>query len=157
MTDLFDHAMQERMKSEAPLAARMRPRTLEEYIGQEHIVGEGKLLRRAIEADRLFSSIILWGPPGTGKTTLAQVIANSTKSHFVTISAILAGKADLRVVIEAHLSAGGCTTKRPSFLWTKSIAGTKPSKMRCCLTLKTAHLRSSARPPKTHISKSSKR
>jgi putative ATPase len=77
----------------------MRPRTLEEYIGQEHIVGEGKLLRRAIEADRLFSSIILWGPPGTGKTTLAQVIANTTKSHFVTISAILAGKADLRVII----------------------------------------------------------
>jgi putative ATPase len=99
MSDLFDHAMQERMKSEAPLAARMRPRMLEEYIGQEHIVGEGKLLRRAIEADRLFSSIILWGPPGTGKTTLAQVIANSTKSHFVTISAILAGKADLRQII----------------------------------------------------------
>jgi len=100
MSDLFDHAMQERMKSEAPLAARMRPRTLEEFVGQEHIVGEGKLLRRAIEADRLFSSIILWGPPGSGKTTLAQVIANTTKSHFVTISAILAGKADLRVIID---------------------------------------------------------
>jgi hypothetical protein len=68
---------------------------IDEYIGQEHIVGEGKLLRRAIEADKLFSSIILWGPPGTGKTTLAQVIANTTKSHFVTLSAILAGKADL--------------------------------------------------------------
>ncbi|MCQ3936622.1 MAG: replication-associated recombination protein A [Chloroflexi bacterium] len=103
MPDLFDHAMQERMKQEAPLAARMRPRTLEEYIGQEHIIGEGKLLRRAIEADRLFSSIILWGPPGTGKTTLAQVIANTTRSHFVTISAILAGKADLRVVIDEAL------------------------------------------------------
>lgn len=103
MPDLFDHAMRERMKNEAPLAARMRPRVLEEYIGQEHIVGEGKLLRRAIEADRLFSSIILWGPPGTGKTTLAQVIANTTKSHFVTISAILAGKADLRVVIDEAL------------------------------------------------------
>jgi len=103
MSDLFDHAMQERMNQEAPLAARMRPRTLDEYIGQEHIVGEGKLLRRAIESDRLFSSIILWGPPGTGKTTLAQVIANTTKSHFVTISAILAGKADLRVIIEEAL------------------------------------------------------
>src|SRR5512140_3670031 len=101
--DLFDHAMQERMKQEAPLAARMRPRTLDEYIGQEHIVGEGKLLRRAIEADRLFSSILLWGPPGTGKTTLAQVIANTTKSRFVTISAILAGKADLRVIIDEAL------------------------------------------------------
>lgn len=87
------------MEKEAPLAARMRPRTLEEYIGQEHIVGEGKLLRRAIEADKLFSSILLWGPPGTGKTTLAQIIANRTRSHFVTISAILAGKADLRKII----------------------------------------------------------
>jgi putative ATPase len=103
MTDLFDHAMQDRMQREAPLAARMRPRSLEEFIGQEHIVGEGKLLRRAIEADKLFSSIILWGPPGTGKTTLAQVIANSTKSHFVTISAILAGKPELRLIIEEAL------------------------------------------------------
>ncbi len=103
MSDLFDHALQERLKKEAPLAARMRPRTLEEFVGQEHIVGPGKLLRRAIEADRLFSSIILWGPPGTGKTTLAQVIANSTRSHFVTISAILAGKAELRVLVEAAL------------------------------------------------------
>jgi len=103
MSDLFDHAMQERMKTEAPLAARMRPRTLEEFVGQEHIIGEGKLLRRAIEADRLFSSIILWGPPGTGKTTLAQVIANTTKSRFVTISAILAGKAELRGIIAEAL------------------------------------------------------
>ncbi|MEW6404524.1 MAG: AAA family ATPase [Chloroflexota bacterium] len=103
MSDLFDHAMQERMKTEAPLAARMRPRTLGEYIGQEHIVGEGKLLRRAIEADRLFSSILLWGPPGTGKTTLAQVIANTTRSRFVTISAILAGKAELREIIAEAL------------------------------------------------------
>jgi putative ATPase len=103
MSDLFDHAMQERMKSEAPLAARMRPRMLDEFVGQEHIVGEGRLLRRAIEADRLFSSIILFGPPGSGKTTLAQVIANTTKSHFVTISAILAGKADLRVIIDEAL------------------------------------------------------
>lgn len=91
------------MKTEAPLAARMRPRSLNEYIGQEHIVGPGKLLRRAIEADRLFSSIILWGPPGTGKTTLAQVIANTTRSHFETISAILAGKAELRQIIEDAL------------------------------------------------------
>lgn len=103
MSDLFDHALEQRLQSEAPLAARMRPRTLEEYIGQEHIVGEGKLLRRAIEADRLFSSIILWGPPGTGKTTLAQVIANQTKSHFETLSAILAGKAELREVIDRAL------------------------------------------------------
>ena len=101
--DLFTHAMNERMKDEAPLAARMRPRTLDEYIGQEEIVGPGKLLRRAIEADRLFSSILLWGPPGTGKTTLAMVIANQTKSHFETLSAVLAGKAELREVIDAAL------------------------------------------------------
>ena len=98
--DLFDHAHQKRMAKEAPLAARMRPRTLEEFIGQEDIVGEGRLLRRAIESDRLFSSIILWGPPGTGKTSLAMIIANTTESHFETISAVLAGKPELRRVIK---------------------------------------------------------
>ncbi|MBT3314406.1 MAG: AAA family ATPase, partial [Anaerolineae bacterium] len=103
MTDLFDHKMQENLKKEAPLAARMRPRTLDDYVGQEHIVGEGKLLRRAIEADRLFSSILLWGPPGTGKTTLAQIIANQTESHFETLSAVLDGKPRLREVIHEAL------------------------------------------------------
>ena len=99
--DLFDHALNERLAREAPLAARIRPRTLDEFVGQEDIVGEGRLLRRAIESDRLFSSIILWGPPGTGKTTLAQIIANQTRSQFETLSAVLAGKAELRKVIEA--------------------------------------------------------
>ena len=97
--DLFDHAMDERMKIEAPLAARIRPRTLEEFIGQEEIIGEGRLLRRAVKADRLFSSIILCGPPGSGKTTLARLIANYSKSYFVTMSAVMAGKSDLRKVI----------------------------------------------------------
>ncbi len=92
--------MRERMKTEAPLAARMRPRSLDEFVGQEEIVGPGKLLRRAIESDRLFSSIILWGPPGTGKTTLAMVIANQTRMHFETLSAVLAGKAELKAVID---------------------------------------------------------
>jgi putative ATPase len=99
--DLFDHALQQRMKQEAPLAARMRPRNLDEFVGQEPIVGPARLLRRAIEADRLFASILLWGPPGSGKTTLAMVIANTTRSHFETISAVLAGKPELRAVIEA--------------------------------------------------------
>ena len=101
MSDLFDYQMKKTLRSEAPLAARMRPRTLDEYIGQEEILGEGKLLRRAIEADRLFSSIILWGPPGTGKTTLAMVIANQTQSHFETLSAVLDGKPRLREVVDS--------------------------------------------------------
>ncbi len=97
--DLFTHSMNEDMQTEAPLAARMRPRTLDEFSGQEHIIGPGKLLRRAIEADRLFSSIIFFGPPGTGKTTLARIIANTTQAHFVSISAVLAGVAELRKLI----------------------------------------------------------
>jgi putative ATPase len=103
MKDLFDHSLEKRMRLEAPLAARMRPRTLDEFIGQEEIVGQGRLLRRAIESDRLFSSIILWGPPGSGKTTLAQIIANQTESHFDTLSAVLAGKPELREIIKKAL------------------------------------------------------
>ncbi len=95
--DLFDHARKEQIEAEAPLAARMRPRTLEEFVGQEHIVGPGRLLRRAIQADQL-SSLIFYGPPGTGKTTLAAVIANTTRSHFETLNAVLAGVADIRRV-----------------------------------------------------------
>ncbi len=98
-TDLFTQAAQEQTDREAPLAARMRPRTLDDFIGQEEIVGPGKLLRRAIESDRLFSSILLWGPPGTGKTTLARIIANRTSSHFETLNAVMAGIADIRRVV----------------------------------------------------------
>jgi putative ATPase len=98
MTDLFSHARQEQIENEAPLAARMRPRSLEEFAGQEKIVGPGRLLRRAIQADQL-SSMIFWGPPGCGKTTLAMVIAHTTESRFETISAVLAGVADLRRVL----------------------------------------------------------
>ncbi|MBO4386258.1 MAG: AAA family ATPase [Treponema sp.] len=81
-----------------PLAARMRPRTLDEYIGQDHIVGKGRLLRRAIAADQL-TSVIFYGPPGSGKTTLARVIANHTKSNFITLNAVLTGVADIRKAI----------------------------------------------------------
>jgi len=110
--DLFTHAMQEKMQAEAPLAARMRPRNLDEYVGQAHIVGPGKLLRRAIEADRLFASILLWGPPGTGKTTLAMVIANQTQSHFETLSAVLDGKPRLREVVTEAIERRRLYSKR---------------------------------------------
>jgi putative ATPase len=110
--DLFEHSRREQIKREAPLAARMRPRTLEEFVGQEHIVGESRLLRRAIEADRLFSSIILWGPPGTGKTTLAMIIANRTKSHFDTISAVMAGVKDIRQLVKAARDRRGMYGQR---------------------------------------------
>lgn len=96
--DLFDQAHNERMKTGAPLAARMRPRTLDEYAGQEHIVGPGRLLRRAIEADQL-GSLIFYGPPGTGKTTLAQVIANTTRAHFIALNAVLSGVKEIRDAI----------------------------------------------------------
>src|SRR6185312_15206799 len=82
----------------APLAARMRPRSFDEYVGQEHLVGEGRILRRLVEADNL-PSMILWGPPGTGKTTLARIIATRTQSTFVPISAVSAGVADLRKAV----------------------------------------------------------
>ncbi len=96
--DLFEHGRQEQIEREAPLAARMRPRTMDEFVGQEHVVGPGRLLRRAIQADQI-SSLIFCGPPGTGKTTLARVIANSTNSRFVTLNAVLAGVAQLREVV----------------------------------------------------------
>jgi putative ATPase len=114
--DLFEHSRQERIQREAPLAARMRPRTLDEFVGQEHIVGQGRLLRRAIEADRLFSSLIFWGPPGTGKTTLAMIVANTTASHFETISAVLAGVADLRRVIKEAKQRRGMYGRRTILL-----------------------------------------
>ena len=99
--DLFDQSLEEQLRQHAPLAARMRPQTLDDIVGQQHIIGPGSLLRRVIQADRLHGSIILYGPPGTGKTSLAQVIANSTRAHFEQLSAVLAGVADLRKAIEA--------------------------------------------------------
>jgi putative ATPase len=97
--DLFDHNLKTIVSAEAPLAARMRPRTLDEFVGQDAIVGPGRLLRRAIQADQL-SSVIFYGPPGTGKTTLAQIIANSTLAHFIAINAVLAGVKDIREAID---------------------------------------------------------
>lgn len=96
--DLFEYAREQNMERESPLASRMRPTTLEEVVGQEHIVGKGRLLYRAIKADKL-SSIIFYGPPGTGKTTLAKVIANTTSAKFRQINATAAGKKDMEAVV----------------------------------------------------------
>ncbi len=96
MEDLFSN----NAKTLAPLADRMRPRTLDEFVGQGQIVGPGKLLRRAIEADRLTSSIF-WGPPGCGKTTLASIIAETTRATFVKLNAVTSGVADVREVLRA--------------------------------------------------------
>ena len=86
--DLFKTRGADLLKRSAPLADRMRPRTLDEFIGQRHIIGAGRLLRRAIQIDQL-SSLIFYGPPGTGKTTLARIIANTTKAQFISINAVL--------------------------------------------------------------------
>ena len=95
---LFDHQRRQRLQHAAPLAARMRPRTFDELMGQEHIVGPGRVLRRSIESDQV-PSMVLWGPPGSGKTTLALIIAAVTRSHFEQVSAVTAGVADLRRIV----------------------------------------------------------
>ncbi len=98
MSNLFEEASRRYMADKAPLADRLRPRTLDEFVGQEHIIGPGKLLRRAIEADRI-TSLILYGPPGTGKTTLARIIANTTRAVFTQMNAVLSGVKDIREAI----------------------------------------------------------
>ena len=109
--DLFDYMKQTNLKSESPLAARLRPKTLEEVVGQSHIIGKDKLLYRAIKADKI-SSIIFYGPPGTGKTTLAKVIANTTSAEFTQINATIAGKKDMEEVIEKAKTTLGMYGKR---------------------------------------------
>jgi len=98
-SDLFDHYSQKSIDPLRPLAERMRPRTLDEFIGQQSVVGEGSLLRHAIGQDRIFS-MVLWGPPGCGKTTLARIVARETRCHFVHFSAVLSGVKDIRAVID---------------------------------------------------------
>jgi putative ATPase len=108
---LFDSKKAEKVHERAPLADRMRPGTLEEYVGQEHLLGPGKILRHAIESDHL-PSMILWGPPGTGKTTLAMIIATTTGARFVSFSAVLSGVKEIRDVIKEATEHWGYEKKR---------------------------------------------
>ncbi|MBR2186577.1 MAG: AAA family ATPase, partial [Lachnospiraceae bacterium] len=109
--DLFDYMHSESLKKESPLAARLRPETLEEIEGQEQILGEGKMLNRAIRADKL-SSVIFYGPPGTGKTTIAHVIANTTRALFREINATSSGKKDMEEVVKKAKEDAGMYGKR---------------------------------------------
>lgn len=114
--DLFEYAKQNTLEKESPLASRLRPVTLEEVVGQEHIIGKDKLLYRAIRADKL-SSIIFYGPPGTGKTTLAKVIAHTTSAEFTQINATVAGKKDMEAVVaQAKQTLGGYGKKTILFI-----------------------------------------
>lgn len=99
MNDLFDYQAGKTLDPTRPLAERMRPRRLSEFVGQRHLVGEGAVIRRAVEKDQIFS-MVLWGPPGCGKTTLARIIAGETRSHFAHFSAVLSGVKEIRAVIE---------------------------------------------------------
>ena len=109
--DLLEYNRKDVLEKQAPLASRMRPRTVEEVVGQEHILGKDKLLYRAIKADRI-SSLILYGPPGTGKTTLAQVIANTTSAEFVELNATTSGKKDMEEAVEKAKDRLGMNGKR---------------------------------------------
>ena len=109
--DLFEFTRKGILKNDAPLASRVRPTTIDEVVGQEHILGKDKLLYRSIKADRI-SSLIFYGPPGTGKTTLAQVIANTTKAHFTELNATTSGKKDMETAVEEAKARLGMNAKR---------------------------------------------
>ena len=128
--DLFEYMRTNTLQKESPLASRLRPRTIEEVVGQEHILGKDKLLYRAIKADKL-QSLIFYGPPGTGKTTIAKVIANSTKSEFCQINATSAGKKDMEAVVENAKQTLGHTEKRRSCLLMRFIDLIKGSRIIC--------------------------
>ena len=120
-------------RENVPLAERMRPRRLEEFIGQDHLLGPGKFLRRMLESGRIFS-MIFWGPPGSGKTTLARMIARYAQAHFVQFSAVLSGVKEIREVVKEARSSGGLNIGKPFFSWMKSTVSTRPSRMPFCRT-----------------------
>ena len=142
MQDLFSN----NVSKSAPLADRMRPQTLDEFIGQRHIVGEGCLLRRAIKIDALQSSIF-WGPPGCGKTTLASIIANTTRSNFVKLNAVTLKRFARSLPWPKIICA--FTERKLSCFWMNATDGARHSPTPFCPRLKAARLNSSAQPPKT--------
>jgi len=120
-----------------PLAERLRPKTLDDYIGQKHLVGPGAILRKMIDAGRI-SSFILWGPPGVGKTTLAQIIANKLETPFYTLSAVTSGVKDVREVIERLRVTASSLKPVPFCLLTKFTASASRNKTLCSEPLNTA-------------------
>jgi len=114
----------------------MRPATLEEFVGQEHLVGEGRILRRILNMGGKFPSLILWGPPGTGKTTLARLLADKSGAHFVQLSAVFSGVKELRAAISDAKEARR-HGERTILSWTKSIVSTRASRTLFCRQLKT--------------------
>ena len=148
--DLFDYMRENNMEKEAPLAARLRPTTLDEVVGQQHIIGKDKLLYRAIQADKI-SSIIFYGPPGTGKTTLAKVIANTTSAEFTQINATVSGKKDLEEVVAKAKNTQGMYGKKTILLLMKFTGSIKASRIIFCLSWRTALSSLSAQPRKIPI------
>lgn len=137
--DLFDYVRQNTMKNESPLASRIRPETLDEVVGQQHIIGKDKLLYRAIQADKI-SSIIFYGPPGTGKTTLAKVIANTTSADFKQINATVAGKRIWKMSLHRQKIILECTEKRRYCLSMRFIDLIKDNRIIFCLLSRTEQL-----------------
>ena len=134
--DLFEYAKSKTLDRESPLASRLRPTTLDEVVGQEHIVGKDKLLYRAIKADKL-TSVIFYGPPGTGKTTLAKVIANTTSASFTQINATVAGKKDMEEVVKEAQDRLGMYGKKRFFSLMRFTVSTKASRITCFHLLRT--------------------
>ena len=134
MSDLFSAALEERLARRGPLAARLRPRTLDEVVGQAELLGPGRPLRALIEADRL-SSVVLWGPPGTGKTTIARLVAGATRKAFEPLSAVSAGVKEVREVAGARQEPASPNGSRArSCSSTRCTASAAPSRTRCCPT-----------------------
>lgn len=137
--DIFEYMREQTRERESPLAARLRPSTLEEVVGQRHIIGKDKLLYRAIKADKL-SSVIFYGPPGTGKTTLAKVIANTTSADFTQINATASGKKTWKKSYKRRKTIRECMRRKRFSLLMRFTDSIKPSRIICFHLSKTAPL-----------------